>query len=338
MRIAVKTKRRSGRSTSSSMPISRFRWLALWAALIGLTLLAGTANVPGILAGSCTVPSAAYPALQTAVDDPACAEIPTGSPDSGKSHLGRTLNADQKGTPGVGGGDVGAVEFQDDNHLAFFPLASAGFCGPSLDDFSDPKSGWPVGDDGDFLTGYLAGEYQVRSSQNSAYYYLITAPACIRDDYLIAVDARWSSEPGAGYGLLFDITAGYEAFYLFAINTDQQVYWLEYSGPDGWTTLVIPVKTTIVNKGQGSNQLQVTREGSRIRLAINGHHLHELNDSRIEERGRTGIFASPYNGQAVADARFDNYANSALTLAGRSFAPTKDGETSPMKLSWKPVK
>jgi hypothetical protein len=243
--------------------------------------------------------------------------INSGNPDGCKNHLGQLLETDQRGRPRVGRCDMGAYEYQGEYHQSFVPLISNQFCSDFFDDFSDPNSGWPVGEDDYVFAAYNSGEYQVRS-KSSRYLYLFGSPDCERDDFVTRVDARWEGKPGLAYGLIFDISGDFENYYLFAVNTEYQFFWLEYRSPGGWEMLIDPLETNIIHKDQDQNQLKVIRDGDKIGLEINGRIVREIWDGRISGPGGTGVFTVPYDDRAFSDARFDNFVSQALGNDGLS--------------------
>lgn len=246
--------------------------------------------------------------------------INSGNPAGCTNHLGQLLETDQRGLPRVDRCDMGAFEYQGAFYQAFLPLLVARHCGDYVDDFSNPSSGWPVGEDAYVRYAYLDGEYQVRSKR-AGYAYLFASPACKRDDYVAAVDVRWAGEPGMAYGLLFDIVDNFSRYYAFGINVENQVFWLDYNQSGSWLTLVPPQASSAIHTGQATNQLQITRDGDQIVLAVNGQALHQFADSRVTGGGRSGIFMLPYPYRDSADARFDNFASRSLPTPGRLPAP-----------------
>ena len=230
-------------------------------------------------------------------------------------HLGLPLATDQRGMPRVGACDMGAFEYQGAYHQSYLPLAAGSYCGPFIDRFDDEASGWPVGEDDQALAAYLGGEYQIRSKQ-AGYVFLFESPACARDDYVVGADARWSGAPGLAYGLIFDMTGDFEQYYLFAINSEYQVFWLDYFGPGGWARLIEPVETDKINQGSATNRLNVTRNGSKIALAVNGVVVHRISDGRVSGMGGVGVFAIPYEDRPAADARFDDFVSRDMNQVG----------------------
>jgi len=102
-------------------------------------------------------------------------------------------------------------------------LIARDYCPAFFDDFSNPSSGWSVGEDDFVRVEYLGGEYRVLS-KNGDYIYLFRAPACPRQNYTVEMDARWVGGTGDSYGLLFGITGNFSQYYMFDMNTDYRMF------------------------------------------------------------------------------------------------------------------
>ena len=256
--------------------------------------------------------------------------INAGNPNGCTNHLGQLLDTDQRGLPRIGRCDMGAIEFQGQIQQAFLPLTADVGCLDFYDDFSDSRSGWPVGEDEYVKFGYNNGEYQVQSKR-ADYLYLFESPACYRDAYVAQADARWESAPGLAYGLIFSVRGDFDQYYLFAVNTEYQVFWLDYRGPDGWQTLIEIRETPAIKKDQVQNELKVKREGDKIILVINDAVVASTNDGKIRELGGAGVFSVPYQDRDESDARFDNFVFRGLV--GASVVQREAGPADGLKFS-----
>jgi hypothetical protein len=256
---------------------------------------------------------------------PGSPAIDTANPSGCVDELGQTIAIDQRGAPrtvdGNGDGqarcDVGAYELDLNNQVlqsVYLPMVTGGQCAPFYDDFSNPNSGWDVGDNQYVRTDYLNSEYHVLTKQ-SGYIYLFSAPTppCNRSAYVVEVDARWAAPdvlvlPGSGYGLIFGIVGDFDGYYLFDVNSDYQQYRLLRRDAGGFTVIVPPTAAPLVIQPTGSNNhLRVTRNGDQIALAINGTTLGTWIDNTYMGMVRTGISVQPYSNRPAADARFDNF-------------------------------
>lgn len=231
-----------------------------------------------------------------------------GDPAGCRDHLEQLLALDQRGAGRVGVCDVGAYEFQGEIHAQLLPICAHSDCALFSDDFSSPFSGWPTFEDSFVKYGYLNGEYQLLS-KNDSYFYLVRAPVCPHSNYTVAVDARWVGMPGHSYGLAFGVAAEFSSYYYWQVNTDYLEYMLWRRSPSGWTLLAGPTATGAINSGTATNRLQVVRDGTRIELWINGALVNTLFDGAISGPTGVALALAPYSGYPSADVRFDNYDN-----------------------------
>jgi hypothetical protein len=86
----------------------------------------------------------------------------------------------------------------------YLPAVTRNYCANFFDDFSNPFSGWPVGESDFVLAQYLNGEYRIQSKQ--PYLFLFRSPACERDNYVVEADVRWDGTVSSDIGLLFGLT------------------------------------------------------------------------------------------------------------------------------------
>jgi hypothetical protein len=182
-------------------------------------------------------------------------------------------------------------------------------CPDFFDDFSDPDSGWFIGEDGTGQAEYLKGpgEYNVLVKPAN-YYWILKAPTCDQVNYTVEVDARWSGNSGASYGLVFGVKGDFEQFYSFEVNSDYEQYALYRYGPGGWTEIVpFTYVYRAINPGVMVNHLKVTRYRDTITLEVNGTVLGTWLDETITGASGSGLIVSSYSDLGNAEARFDNY-------------------------------
>ena len=241
---------------------------------------------------------------------PMSSAIDGGDPAGCSDHNGNLLTADQRGLARQSGCDIGAFEFigvplrQKFIHL---PLVFDQHCADFLDDFSNPNSGWWVGDDSSGLADYLNGEYRilVRPVDTT---YVFGSPACFGQNYQVEIDARWGGSFGVSYGLLFGIQGDFDQFYSLEIYPEYNMYSLYRYDSSGWIQIVpFSVPYGVVHPDAGTNHLSVLRDGANITLSINGNDLGTVSDSAISGLSGTGVIVSTYDDQGNADARFDNF-------------------------------
>lgn len=198
---------------------------------------------------------------------------------------------------------------------AYLPALVRNLCPDFFDDFSNPASGWPVGEDDLVRSEYLGGEYRVLS-KNGDYIYLFRSPSCDRANYMVEADARWVDAPGLSYGIVFGITSGFGQYYLFDVSADFRDFLLARRDPSGFTLIMPPTFSSAINGGNASNHLKVTRNGSQITLEVNGTLLGAWFDGGIGGSTGAGIYSNPYTGPPISDARFDNFSMASLPDSG----------------------
>lgn len=230
---------------------------------------------------------------------------------------GNPLLTDQRGQARDDRCDIGAIEFDGEFNRSYLPITMYVGCQDFFDDFSDTQSGWPVFDNEFVKTEYLDGEYRILS-KDPDFYYIFMSPACPRDYYAVEVDARWSNEPGAIYGILFAATAEFEEYMIFYVNTDYQIYSIAHVDADGFTEIAPAAESGAINEGGETNKLQIQWDKGRIKAAVNGVKLGEWAAGTQVKPSYAGVFAGSYLEQSQSDARFDNF--SVVTKNGTSAA------------------
>jgi hypothetical protein len=201
------------------------------------------------------------------------------------------------------------------------------YCPDFYDDFSNPASGWFVVDADWVRAEYLSGEYRIliKPADYSGFF---SAPACTRQNYTAEVYARWAGNSGTGYGLVFGIVGQFERFYLFLVNTDLQQYTLlRYDGADAWTAIRPWTNSSAIHGGASQNQLGIIRDGSTIRLIVNGLWVDLFGDATISGATRAGVAVASYMDLPNADARFDSFRMAAYS-GSTSTAPDAPDITS----------
>ena len=165
------------------------------------------------------------------------------------------------------------------------------------EDFSDPRSGWPIHHDRANGAGYIPGGYEVarrlkRGDPIPVVEGLIANPA----DTVIAaygpwwdnfrasasVDVLWG--PPNSVGLVFDVNeSGYYAFLLTPLGDRKQMAFELVKGNwDGTRTDVIP-RTPIAEFEQfGQHKLSVERNRGRIALAVDDRLVASVQDTTFK--------------------------------------------------------
>jgi len=267
--------------------------------------------------------------------------INAGNPAGCTDDLGNPLDTDERGLPRVGRCDIGAYEYQGTVTRVFLPIIARNYCPPDyFDDFSNPASGWSVGEDDFVRSEYLNGEYRVLSKVGG-FFYLFRAPACDRENYVVEADMRWEGTPGSSYGLIFGLAADFSQYYLFDVNTDFELFRLLRRDPGGFVTVVPVTPSGAINGGTASNHLKATRNGASITLEVNGVVLGTWSDGAITGLTGMGLISSPYLNIPTSDARFDNFRVTDLpgggAQAGILFRPEAHREELPVHSETWPV-
>jgi hypothetical protein len=247
--------------------------------------------------------------------------INSGDPGGCVDYKGDPLAADQRGVAREGRCDIGAIEFDGEFNRSFLPVTLNTGCADFFDDFSDPRSGWPVVDNELVLSEYLNGEYRI-FTRNPDLFYLFLSPACPRDFYTVEVDARWEGEPGAIYGILFASAEDFEEYYFFFINTEFLVYRIMRTDETGTSEIAPLTDSSAIQPGNATNRLEIQWESGLLKAFVNGTKLGEWPVTDQLRPSFAGVFAGSYIDQQNSDARFDNF--SVVTLETASGANLRD--------------
>jgi len=184
----------------------------------------------------------------------------------------------------------------------YVPLLGRSWYAPFRDNFGNPASGWPIGDDGRIRLEYLSGEYRMLVRPPDSWAGARPGAKC--SDHTLAVDVRNPSGVDGTYGLIFGLSDDWREFYTFEIGPDGYYYLWRYDD-DYWTSLVWGSSSSI-NTGTGTNRLKVERVGAQIKAYANNQLLVSISDATYTGVRHIGLIATSYD-QANVDARFDNF-------------------------------
>jgi hypothetical protein len=162
--------------------------------------------------------------------------------------------------------------------------------GPSgvlfADDFSDPSSGWEVGEYSTGSVGYENGAYFVLASSEDSTMWGV-APQGAYSDVAIEVDATQVMAPANdnnSYGVicrLQDDNSGY----LLRISGDGY-FSIGYSEPSGDVSPLLDwQESAVIQQGNATNHIRVVCKGSHLALYANGVLLGEVDDTRYPSGG-----------------------------------------------------
>jgi hypothetical protein len=185
------------------------------------------------------------------------------------------------------------------------PTAAVQDVVPFADDFSDPNTGWPSGQDAQGQYGYLSGGYNILV--NAADEAVWVSTNRVNDNLGLQVDAQIVSNSRNGYhGLLCRISQDERNFYYFVIKDNGEYTIGKYRDavpqsllPEGWRQ-----SSAILTGGQ-TNRLQADCEGNTLRLYVNDTLLDEATDPDLTS-GFYGLVAASLDGQ-VYEVVFDNF-------------------------------
>ena len=176
---------------------------------------------------------------------------------------------------------------------------TSNFSSPMIyhEDFSDPRSGWPIHHDRANGAGYIPGGYEVARRLKAGdpvprVEGLIAKPA----DTVIAaygpwwdnfrasasVDAQWG--PPNSVGMVFDVNeSGYYAFLLTPPgDAKQMAFELVKGNWDGTRAAIIP-RTPIAELEQfGKHELSLECNRGRITLSVDGHQVGSAQDTTFK--------------------------------------------------------
>lgn len=173
------------------------------------------------------------------------------------------------------------------------------------DDFSNPNSGWEVGDYDSGKVGYGGGYYYVVSNGNGDTMWGVANRRFT--DVAIEVDATQVSGPGnnnTDYGVICrtgdpDSGTGY-----YLLISGDGFYAIAKGLEDGFDWLVDFTESRVIRQGNATNHLRAVCQGSTLRLYVNGELLVEVQDSEYTS-GDIALTATSYEDTPV-EVRFDN--------------------------------
>jgi hypothetical protein len=217
--------------------------------------------------------------------------------------------------------EVHTVEESQNQWSVHLPilLNSQSMCSDFFDDFSNPSSGWHTGEDDEGKFEYLNGEYRVLVKP-ADFYWLLGAPTCDLENYSVEVDARWSGNTGASYGLIFGVQGDFETFYSFEVNTDYQE-WVLYSYESGQWVDLFRSNSPAIHPGLETNHIKITYDGWTLTAEVNGTVLNSSAGYEFGGESGTGLIVNSYSDLANAEASFDNFR---VTKLGSSLLAAAD--------------
>jgi hypothetical protein len=189
------------------------------------------------------------------------------------------------------------------------PIAGPGGGKPQVlfqDDFSNPKSGWEVGEYDTGKVGYGEGYYYVVSFGGGNTMWGVANRSFT--DVAIEVDATQVSGPAnnnTDYGVICR-TADPESGVGYYLLISGDGYYAIAKGTDnGYKWLVDFTESNAIRKGNNAtNHIRAVCSGSKLSLTVNGTLLAEAEDSEFTS-GDIALTATSYE-SSTAEVHFDN--------------------------------
>ncbi|MDH4209035.1 MAG: hypothetical protein OEV76_09175, partial [Anaerolineae bacterium] len=185
------------------------------------------------------------------------------------------------------------------------------------DDFSDPASGWEVGQYDDGGMGYRDGYYFVSATAEDKRMWGLAYRSF--GDVVVEVEATQVSAPANNnnaYGMSCRVQDNGDAYHLL-IGGDGY-YSIQKSESGTFEELVAWTSSDAISQGNATNQLRVVCDGSRLALYCNGELLGEAMDSTWAE-GDISLSAASLEPEPT-EIHFDNL---------RAYAPAAAGQPTP---------
>lgn len=188
------------------------------------------------------------------------------------------------------------------DNFSYTALTADNFCGPSYDDFSTTEYQWPRIDNEAAKTGYVAGEFSIRTKTWTTAD--VRSPFCKRDGYRVRVDARWEGEPGEYYGIRYHRRDSSSDAPVFIVNPDKRG-WRYYLPPSdynyswNYNNAILP--------GNMTNRIELKVTRWYIQAFVNGVEMHSWSISGPVATTNVALITGPEKDHPAAEARFDNF-------------------------------
>jgi len=170
------------------------------------------------------------------------------------------------------------------------------------DDFSDPVSGWEVGDYETGSVGYKNGVYFVTSLGNGDTMWGAANRAF--DNLIIEVDATQVSAPANNnndYGVMCRLQPNGDGYYLLISGDGYYAIAKAIDGDFEW--LVNWTESDVIRQGNATNHIRAVCDGSTLLLFVNGQRLATAEDGTFA-RGDIALTATSYEDEP-SEIHFD---------------------------------
>jgi Tol biopolymer transport system component len=187
---------------------------------------------------------------------------------------------------------------------SFLPSITSNYCGSSYEeDFNNPNSGWPIGEDNYAAFDYLNGEYRIVAKQ--ANMWAAARKISKSENLRTGVEVRTVNSIYGTYGLMFNLGEDWSHFYSFEIDPDGYYGIFRYSDAKGWKLLLVDYSPHIKTES-AVNKLGVKRNGALIEVYANDHLLATIKDDSFIGKHYVGLIVTSYD-QGYLDVRYDNF-------------------------------
>ena len=156
----------------------------------------------------------------------------------------------------------------------FFPIISKPCLPLYSDNFSNPGSGWPTTDSGNYVYEYKDGEYRilVRPIQTES----LSHPGFQASDYIVTVDLCNVNWARGSYGIAFGIADDLSTFYTLEIYPTGW-YGIYHYDPNDVITLS-EAFSSVIHQGNAINHIKVERNVASINAFANDQLLASVTD------------------------------------------------------------
>ncbi len=170
------------------------------------------------------------------------------------------------------------------------------------ENFDDPNSGLPHGEQDGVTWGYAGNAYQFLISEANKMQARLLGPAFAAYD--VALEAHFASDNFGTYGLIVAARNAND-YYALLVDGDRH-YSIARRTPDGTHIIQDWTFTSALQPGQGVNRLRAVQRGSDVAFYANDVLLTIITDENAADTARQiGLTAASLNRGAV-DVRFDN--------------------------------
>jgi hypothetical protein len=169
------------------------------------------------------------------------------------------------------------------------------------DDFSDPLSGWPVGDTGDYSFGYSGGGYLITNN-------IPNAEVCAsrtrgHTDFVIEAVARKISGPNDAY---FGVTCRKTGNNYYTLGITGNGDYVIYQTTAGLRERLIQGPSSAIKKGDATNELVASCIGDVLTLEVNGVQVVSIVHEGPKIGSFVGLVVGTMNTPGV-EVLFDNF-------------------------------